>query len=225
MVNLLSDPANIQRTQHLGLYRHAFGEYLIEAESAIDFGAGDNDYNRHAESTGQLFTRVDSDYSRKPPKGDNYVSADCRKRIPEIPDDSYAVSVASFLLQHFPDEDMKLILEQMVRVTRTAEVPVTAYEGMVMVFPVFRPRKLKEALQKFNTSLFVQDVNVLDDDRPFEYPTLFLFKTDKTVDTLPSAIDAVVDSGALRKSVPLRTKTNVGKLLTAMHVTSKVKNY
>jgi ubiquinone/menaquinone biosynthesis C-methylase UbiE len=227
-MSLMSDPRYIQTTARVGYYPRFFGEFLAQADSVIDFGAGLNDYWITAGQNGKKFTRVDYKYADNPPRGDDYIAADFRKQIPGIQSGTYNVSLTSFVLQHVSDDEKIEILNEMNRVTAVSNGSEDM-SGKIMVFPIFKPGRLRKISSSIgrvgihrNAAAENQDVTIgyvvppseSDDfeEKRFQYETLIIHKNKDNIRQIPAIIKQIVECGSLDSSSISKLSMSVGKI-------------
>ena len=200
----------IERTNHTsGLYGAAFDRVLSNdnVHVVLDVAAGDSSFaqelKRHA---GKRVIRVDRDYARQAPEGDDWLADDATAL--SLQDKSVDVAVSAFMLQHLtPDEQRKAIAE-MLRVARPYEDGAI---GIIGLFPVYRPSKLQKSLEK---SGFGGRVAMTTDYDAFERlpiaegklegPTFWIPNwQDASRETQTELINAIVESGAFYRRTTL----------------------
>ena len=227
---VLHNPEAIPRTSHPGVYKYAFRTLLNPengVESIIDFGAGDNTYCSSEDVVSGRVTlfRVDAQYKNMPPRDDIYLertnewlSADVTNEtaMAAIADNTFDVSISSFLFQHLSNEGMKKTLNQMRRVTKYSE-GIESYIGNICIYPLFRQSRLKPTLNDHpeivsSLSLYegIEDMLSFSD---FKYSTLVIRNDHEKQAELDEVVDRVVDSGALKRAPVMRIVCSIDKLL------------
>ncbi len=152
----------IERTNHSSqLYGAAFGRIIDQPTSQliVDIAAGDADFADARAARGQRVIRVDRDYGRVAPKGTDWVADDARNL--SLDTATSDVTVSAFLMQHLSDEDQARAIAEMLRITKPYD---GSAQGVVGLFPVYRPDRLQAALDAAHLD---EDAFIMFDDERF----------------------------------------------------------
>jgi len=200
----------IERTDHSsGLYQAAFDRVIGQDDVHIilDVAAGDSPFavevSRH---TDKRVIRVDRDYARRAPEGDDWLAEDATDLSFE--DDSVDVAISAFMMQHLTPEEQQKVLTEMLRVVR----PYTdGAVGVVGLFPVYKPSKLEDTLKKAGLSDKVAmstDYEAFERlsiaEKKLEQPTLWIPNLSGMSDADKRAlVGSIVESGAFYRRTTL----------------------
>lgn len=236
------NPEIAPRTSHRGMYSYAFKGLLDPSNnvrSVIDFASGDNDYclDTDVQSGEITLFRVDAQYKDVPPRDDlerkkpeEWLAADVTNdhAMNVIPDDTFDVSISSFLFQHLSNEGMKKTLNQMRRVTKPSSNTESSL-GLIAIYPLYRPRLLRTVVDDHADLLFTPSLYIgLEEEmifRDFKYSTLVLRNDNEKPEELDEVVERVAESGALRRTPAMRVASTLDKLLISAGVKSTHKTY
>jgi len=201
----------IERTDHSsGLYRAAFDRFIGQSEvsTILDVAAGDSPFAEDMVShTGKRVIRIDRDYARHEPKGGDWEAGDATA-LP-LEDDSVDVAISAFMMQHLTPDEQRRALAEMLRVVR----PYTdGRVGAVGIFPLYKPKKLAELIQKNDLEgklAITVDYDAFERlpiaERKLEQPTLWIPNWQgASVEEQSRLIAAIVESNALYRRTTLR---------------------
>jgi SAM-dependent methyltransferase len=191
------------RTSHDGLAAEMYGrDFFAPADGSIlNVAAGYTDLSRDLHGMGIDKSVISLDpvyathsrFQQRP----NYV-AGTADTVP-YPDDSFAVTLCQYGMQHIADKGAAL--QEMVRVTRPAESIRDTAKGTILLGPVFKPTQLAAAIYGANKGLeLVCGIqNPPEQVRSkFARPTLVIKKTaDLDEGRVAALISAIEHTGAL----------------------------
>lgn len=194
----------IERTDHSPrLYEAAFGRVLNQptTEVIIDVAAGDSQFaTERAARSGQRVIRVDRDYELAPPLGSDWLADDARAL--SLPDRESDVTVSAFLMQHLSPDDQQKAIAEMLRVTKPFDGTA---QGVVGLFPVYRPEVLQRALDvaRFDSQAYImEDTETFEKgtiaDRKLAKPTLWI-PNQGTPEEQTVLIRLITESGAMTR--------------------------
>ncbi len=194
----------IERTDHTPhLYEAAFGRIVNQpnVETIVDIAAGDSRYAvEKAAQTGKRIIRVDSDYARIEPHGDDWLPDDARHL--SLEDAVSDATISAFLMQHLSTADQQKVIAEMLRVTKPFD---GKGQGVIGLFPIYNPRRVQEALDAAgldDQAFVMEDVDMFDRgmiaERKLTKPTLWI-PNHGTPDEQAELILVVTESGGLTR--------------------------
>ncbi len=198
----------IERNAHSPmLYEAAFGRFTHSPDihTILDVAAGDSRYAVAREHKGQRVLRVDNDYARAAPHGDNWLPGDARE-LP-LADGSVDMTLNSFMLMHLDPDSQAKAIKEMLRVTKPYNPNTESAVGTVGLYPVYKPERLINALteagfgDRFGLALDADAFEELPiSERGLEYGTMWFPNwQDMDESDKDSMIATVVESGALNR--------------------------
>lgn len=207
----------VERTHHSPyLYAAAFGRVVHSrgVETVVDVAAGDSEYAASRVISGQRVIRVDRDYGRVAPRGDDWLAASAEKMPFE--DGSVDAVISAFLMQHLSPEQQTKAISEMLRIAKPYRVGEN--RGFVGLYPVYDYRKMEDKLKRtgfWDQIGLATDFDAFDgmplDERRLKYPTLWIPKWQSMdADERQSLVRAAVESGAFYRR---RTAADVARQL------------
>lgn len=146
------DPSRVPRTANgYDLALAAFGPRMSESLSVADIGAGDSTVAEKLMSFGCDVVRYDAQYADNPPQGcAPYEAADVRDLRDLVADETFDTTISSCMMQHLQhgNGDASRAIQEMIRITKKQHADNTMTSGNIMIYPVWRPKKLELILER-----------------------------------------------------------------------------
>jgi SAM-dependent methyltransferase len=188
-----------------------------------DVGAGNGDFYLGAQQEGLRVQRIDPAYKDHIPKDGDYVTADAR-HMPQVPSNSFDVSVSSFLFQHLQESpgSVAMAIQEMVRITKPRENG----GGLVLIYPLYGAKKFQEEIaSRFSdvTGFAHTDEDALS-ERGYPMTTLAIVKNDQlTPKRLKELTQAIEESGVLSRRKTILDRLRKSKMRVTGNVVNKTK--
>ncbi len=201
----------IERTNHTAvLYNEAFGRVINspQVNSILDVGAGDSDFaQKRRDNNGQQVIRLDADYGRSAPQGDDWLSDQAEKM--SLADSTVDVAISAFMMQHLSAEEQAAAITEMLRVTKPHE---TGDTGLVGIFPVYRTKKLYDTIHR--DSLHRELIPDLNDEsfrgsiqlKKLQNPTLWIVNRPRTKEQIDHLVGSLVATQCFNRRRKMRDR-------------------